>query len=119
MKALVLSLVTLVSATAFAGINDSKLEVRHLNLIKREIAIQCDLVRPVLTVVDHKVTPIRIDQGILDYKYETVFEVSNRQDGGMPDLYDVTVESAYHDMYDHQAQNWGVYSVESVKCVLQ
>lgn len=115
MKALILSLITLFSVSALAV----ELEVRHQNLIKREIAIQCDLVRPVLTILSHKVTPVRVDQGILDYKYETVFNVSNRQDGGMPDIYTVTVESSYHDMYDHEAQDWGAYSVNSVKCVLQ
>lgn len=116
MKALLLSLVTLFSATVLAGTENSQLEVRHQNLIQQEIAIQCELRRPVLTVVEHKVTPIRIDQGILDYRYETVFKVSNREDGGMPDLYEVKVVSSYHDMYDHEAQDWGAYSVDSVKC---
>lgn len=116
MKALIFALVSLVSVSAFAVIKDSQLDLRHQALIEKAITEQCSMRRASFVELNTKITPVRVDQGILDYRYETVLEVTDRVDQGVFDLYTVTVESKYSDMYDHQAQTWGAYSVQSVKC---
>jgi hypothetical protein len=39
-------------------------------------------------------------------------------DQGVFDTYKVIVESAIFSAYDHQAQDWGIIEVQSVKCTM-
>lgn len=119
MKALILTIVSVLSVSAFANIENSKFEKRHQDLIKKSIIENCSMRRASFVELSNKTKTIRVDQGIIDYEYETVLEVTDRVDQGVSDLYTVTVKSSYSDMYDHSSQNWGAYSVESVNCIIK
>ncbi len=118
MKTLALTLVTLVSTSAFA-IGNSNLDKRHQAAIKKAVIEQCSFRQGTFEEVKTDSTPIRVDQGILDYDYVTVLKAVDRVDQGVFDDYIVTVKSHYSDSYDHEARDWGHYYVSSVKCELQ
>lgn len=46
----------------------------------------------------------------------TILTGKQRMDQNIYDTFTISVESLYSDMYDHTNKDWGVYSVESVKC---
>lgn len=117
-----MKLVSILSLAALSfsalAINNSSLEPRHQAAIEAAVKKQCDMKKLSLTEIESEATPNRIDQGILDYEYVTVLEGKNQFDQGQFDYYRVTVESYYSDSYDHDARDWGSYSVSSVKCEL-
>ncbi len=117
-----MKLVSILSLAALSfsalAINNSSLEPRHQAAIEAAVKKQCDMKKIALTEIESEATPNRIDQGILDYEYVTVLEGKNQFDQGQFDYYRVTVESYYSDSYDHDARDWGSYSVSSVKCEL-
>lgn len=115
MKLFTLSLATLFSISAFA-IENSKLSPRHQAAIKNAISNQCSFRLASFKELITESTPIRVDQGILDYEYVTTLIATDRIDQGIRDHYKVTVYSNYYDSYDHEAKDWGIYQVESVKC---
>lgn len=117
MKASMFILITFMSFSAFA-IKNSNLEQRHQKAVKEAIVEKCSFRMGTYEELKTIATPIRVDQGILDYNYTTVLKAVDRVDSGVRDNYLVTVESHYGDTYDHDARDWGVYWVSSVNCEL-
>lgn len=108
-----------VGMTANATLNNSKLDLRHQALIEKAAAAQCGMNRGHVTEVSTVATPIKVDQGITDYTYVTELEVAIRVDQVFYDYYKVEVKSNYFDHYDHEAKDWGVYTIESVSTCVQ
>lgn len=117
MKTLALTLATLISMSAFA-IENSQLEERHQETIKKAVIEKCSFRRAKFIEIKSEATPIRVDQGILDFNYVTKLKVEDRIDQGIKDDYLVTIESHYYDSYDHDEKDWGIYRVSSVQCEL-
>lgn len=109
-----LVLVLFAVSSASAKIENSALESRHQDLIEKAIESKCQFVPGSLVEIATQVTPVRVDQGIMDYKYETVLQFKVRVDQMLFDIYEVTVRSAFAAAYDHVSQEWGIYDIESV-----
>ena len=118
MKTLLALSILILSQTSQAALINSVFEVRHSNSIESAIESSCGSFRD-LTIVDSKQETINIDNGIKDIKYTTILTGLQRLDQNIFDSYKITVESTYSDMYDHQSQNWGFYSVDSVSCTME
>lgn len=118
MKFSLVLLSSFVALSATAKLQNANYEDRHAKLIEERIVSDCGYMRD-LELVNFNVKTIRVDQGITDREYKTVLSGKQRMDQNIFDTYDITVESTYSDMYDHVNKDWGVYSVESVKCVMQ
>ena len=110
-------LFVLLTQQAFAWIPNSKLEPRHQTVIAQAIINKCFHFSEI-EERSSRSEMIQIDQGIRDYSFISEYQVRVWVDQGLFDDYRVIVQSYYADHYDHQAQNWGHYSVESVKCDL-
>jgi len=113
MKFLAIAIFSLFAVSANAAIENSSLELRHQNLIEQAVTAKCGFNRG-LVEVSTITTEIRVDQGIVDYKFDSVFEMTVRIDQGIFDTYVVRVLSSYYDHYDHNAKDWGVYEIDSV-----
>ena len=107
-------LVCFVVSSADAKIENSSLELRHQELIEKAVEAKCQIYPASFVEVSTLVAPIRIDQGVTDYKYETVLQFKVRVDQMIFDTYEVTVSSAYTAAYDHASQAWGLYEIEAV-----
>lgn len=105
----------LIGLTTQAAIINSNFEARHNNKIVDAIGDSCNVMSE-LTLVSTKKETVRIDQGITDYKFTSVFTGKQRYDQNMFDHYEITVESWLNDGYDHQTGEANWYYVESVKC---
>ena len=118
MKKMLLLTSLLLSQVSFAAISESKLELRHQALIEKAINANCGKFRE-LTEVNTSEVVIQIDQGVRDIKYTTILTGLHRLDQNIFDRYEIVVESEYTDMYDHSAQDWGVYSVAKITCRME
>ena len=118
MKTLTFALSLLVAQSSLAAIINSNYQSRHQQIIEKAIQTNCGFFRD-LTQVSSKAKVIQIDQGIQDVQYTTVFSGVQRIDQGVFDTYKIIVESEYSDHYDHEARDWGHFSVTSVKCELK
>jgi hypothetical protein len=117
MKTTIIALSLLVSQVSFAAIINSTYAVRHQQVIKQAIERNCGFLGD-LTQVSSKEKVIQIDQGIRDVHYTTVLSGFQLIDQGVFDDYRITIKSEYADHYDHDARDWGHFSVTSVKCEL-
>jgi hypothetical protein len=106
-----------VATPSFAYIDGPELSPRHQAVIAKAVAEKCSLSGK-LTEVFTDVRLDRVDQGVIDYYYTSEFTLINHIDQGVFDTYKVIVESALLSAYDHNAQDWGVISVQSVECSL-
>lgn len=113
MKLLVAALFTLTSTLSFASLRHTGYEARHIALIERAIVKNCGPMLG-LDLISKFERVHRVDQGIRDVYYVTVLLGVQNNVG-----YKVKVESSYADMYDHSAQNWGLYTVDSVDCSIE
>lgn len=113
MKFLSFILIALSIETAFAV--DTPVDSRHLQILTEAISSQCGISGE-MSVISNKEEEIRIDQGIIDYHYNTQLSVQVSIDQNMYDEYLVATESELISMYDHASQNWGVYNVIKVTC---
>lgn len=95
--------------TAMAAIPGSNYELRHQDIIVNALEKDCGRFEDLQQISSQEVE-IRIDQGIKDVKFTTVLH---------GDSYTITVESYLSDSYDHAAREWGIYSVDRVKCELE
>jgi len=118
MKNLVFALTLISSNLTFASIANSSLEKKHQDVIEKAIEKNCGFFRD-LTEVRSEATVIRVDQGIIDVKYSTVFTGLQRMDQNIFDTYIITVESDYADTYDHASKDWGIYSASNVTCTME
>lgn len=115
MKTVLVLFTVLVAQLASAEVKNSAYEARHLSLIEQSVQKNCEIYTD-LTQVSSTETVVRVDQGIQDVYFTTVLEARVRFDQGVWDDYTIIVESVLADAYDHSSQNWGIYSVNSVKC---
>lgn len=118
MKTLTLSLALMISTASFASIRDSHYETRHVKAIETAIQKNCGKLKD-LTQVSSASEVIQVDQGIRDVIYKTVLTGQKRIDQTLFDNYTITVISTYADAYDHNHRDWGIYGVDSVKCVME
>jgi hypothetical protein len=103
---------------ALASIPGSDLEVRHQELIMKAIDNKCGSMFN-LKQIKSTAKEIRIDQGIIDFEFITVIEGTLKIDQGFFVDYLVTVKSYYSSSYDHEAQDYGVYSIDDLSCDLK
>lgn len=116
MKRIILLTLLTLNITAQADILNSDLDPVHQKLITEAVAEKCYLSGD-LTLVANTTKVDVVDQGIRDIYFTTKFTTTDTYDQNISDKYLVTVNSVKSDQYDHVNKNWGVYLVESVKCV--
>lgn len=109
----------LLSQNSFAAIYHSNYEPRHLAVIEEAVGRLCGVSTEALIQTSESVETVKIDQGITDYNYTTALETQVRIDQNIFEVKKMIVKSHYADMYDHNAKDWGVYSVESVNCDIE
>jgi hypothetical protein len=105
----------LIGSQAFSAIQNSKLELRHQELIQNSLLQSCGSFRN-LKEVQTTVIQQQVDQGIIDYYFTSLFHFTIRVDNGVFDQYKALVRSSYHSAYDHQSGHWGLYQVNQVNC---
>lgn len=116
MKHILLSLIaTLLGTTCFANLQNSSYSPRHQQAIRTAIKVECGF-EGIFKQESSKVEAVSVDQGITDYSFTTVLTYAHKIDQGVFDHSVITVYSHLSDMYDHEANDWGTYSVISVKC---
>ncbi len=111
-------LTVLLSTVLLSTIAEAKSQIdqRHQSAMSQAIENSCGYFRnlEVLSVTEEV---IRVDQGITDVEYVTTLVGEQRLDQAIFNTYEITVKSKYFDMYDHATQNWGLHSVDSVRCI--
>jgi hypothetical protein len=117
MKMILAILMLSIAMPSFATVIGSELSARHQAVIAKAVAEKCYLSGE-LTEVKTEVRVDQIDQGVIDYYYTTEMTAIDPIDQGVFDTYKVIVESAIFSAYDHQAQDWGIIEVQSVKCTM-
>lgn len=117
MKMILAVLMLSISLPSFANIIGSELSPRHQAVIAKAVAEKCYL-SDELTEVKTEVRVDRIDQGVIDYYYTSEFTTKQHLDQYIFDTYKVVVESAIFSGYDHEAQDWGMIDIQSVKCTM-
>ncbi|MBY0553632.1 hypothetical protein K2P97_03830 [bacterium] len=115
MKTLSVVFLLLLSQISSAAIKFSAYDLRHQEAIEKAIIGNCG-VNGVIIQLSSLESPIKVDQGIIDFNYVTEIMVRQGVDQYQFDEYPVTVYSSYSDNYDHSTQNWGVYHVTKVVC---
>ncbi len=118
MKIVSVLLVLLAGSIAQAQIINSNLEARHQALIQKAIAEQCHF-KGELSEVGTISKETSIDQGIVDVSFVTILEFTERVDQVIFNKYEATVVSNYYSAYDHDAKDWGLYQIESVRCTMK
>lgn len=113
MKFLIALSLAVLSISALASSHSE----RHLAAITKAVAEKC-FIASKLTEVKTIVREDRVDQGVVDYYYSSEFTAVVRIDQGVFDTYRVAVESAIFSAYDHEARDWGLIAVDSVKCTM-
>lgn len=116
MKSIVFGFLVLVAQASSAYLQNSTYDARHQSVIRTAIENNCGLYGGVITQTSAMEFPKQIDQGITDVDYVTDFTVQVAVDQYDFDTHTVQVYSSFADMYDHNAQDWGSYSVTSVNC---
>ena len=104
----------LLAMPAMAEIENSNFTPRHQAMIEAAVEAKCGFRSYGMAEVYTKATAHRVDQGIVDYKYETLLEVKSKIDQMQYDIYEVVVHSSYYSQYDHNAKDWGAYEIDSV-----
>lgn len=109
MKSILLATVALLIGTAAqAEILNSQYDSRHQAMLEKASLKACGITEGTLTQVYSSVVKHKVDQGIIDYYFTTQLTINN--------TYTVTAQTLIADGYDHTAQDWGMYSVESIIC---
>lgn len=88
---------------------------RHQELIMKSILNSCGYFQNLIEV-QYTIVEKIVDQGIIDYDFQTIYQYTNRVDNGLFDQYQAIVDSSYHSAYDHQAETWGIFVVQNVQC---
>lgn len=118
MKKLLIGFIALTSVSAFASLNKTGYEARHISVVEKALEEKCGRFKN-LELVEKSEVVDRVDQGIRDVYYTTVLTGKKRLDQNIFDTYEIIIKSEYADMYDHTNQDWGVYSVSSVSCEMK
>jgi hypothetical protein len=104
--------------TAFALQSQaSELTKRHLSLIAQAVQKKCHIFST-LHLESEEVEEDRIDQGVRDYHFTSLFSAQVEFDQGQWDNYEIDVQSSMYSGYDHTAQDWGLIQIHSVECRL-
>ncbi len=111
----ILAIIFFIPFTALGSIQGSPFSPRHQLAIANAVQQTCGLAFSV-NYLSHSQYDERVDQGIVDTHYSTLLVRMIRIDQGVFDYYRVTVRSSFLSQYDHDAQDWGVYTVDSVTC---
>lgn len=115
MKSLATSLIIVIGfatqAQAYVDFTSQQQEV-----VRKAITESCGYMRH-LTQVGQSQQTVVVDQGVRDHYYTTVLTGERRLDQNYFDAYTITVKSSLIDGYDHQAQTWGMFSVQEVSCI--
>lgn len=119
MKLIMMVLTLILVQTAFAQIENSNYEKRHQVLIENSVRNKCSVRMGNLTQLSSVEETVQVDQGVRDTYFSTVLQGFYRIDQGQYDEYEITVRSVRFEAYDHDAQSWGQYSVDSVQCVMK
>ncbi len=117
MKNLLIAFVLMfgLSQLAMANSADSKVtNKRHIQLVLNTLAEACQLDDFGMTELSTMVTELKIDNGIIDYAYQSQFKVFNREDGRHNEEFLIEIDTNYTHAYDHDAKDWGIYSVSRV-----
>lgn len=109
MKSILLATIALIIGTAAqAEILNSQYDSRHQAMLEKASLKACGVNHGALTQVYSSVVKHKVDQGITDYYFTTQLTLNN--------TYTITAQTMLADAYDHTAQDWGIYSVESIIC---
>lgn len=122
MKTILLTVIALLIGTAAqAEILNSQYDARHQAMLEEAVAKACNSYNPArkLVQVSSSVVKHKVDQGITDLYFTTELELTIKIDQGVYDIYKVKAETMLADAYDHNAQDWGIYSVEGITCEMQ
>lgn len=117
MKNLFIAIVVLFGFTQQVMANSSDAKItnqRHFNLVLNTIAEACPLDYFYIVELSTVVTETKVDNGIVDYAYHSQFKVFNREDGRHDEEYVIEIDTNYSHAYDHEAKDWGIYSVSRV-----
>lgn len=112
------SFILLVSLLSSLSSFANSLEPRHSKMIEMAISSQCGRMFS-LDLINTKSTLLMRDNGNQIIGFISKFEGARRIDQGVFDYLEITVESTYADGYDHSAGDWGLFSVDSVRCELK
>lgn len=91
-------------------------EVRHQLLLKQAAMKQCQVTKAYSEWVLLSTKQIQIDQGVIDYDFVSeirLVDVISQAE------YRVQINSNYRSTYDHTAQEWGQFSIDSVSPCIQ
>jgi hypothetical protein len=112
------SFILLVSLLSSLSSFANSLEPRHSKMIEMAISSECGQMFS-LDLINTKSTVLMSDNGNQIIGFISKFEGARRIDQGVFDYLEITVESTYADGYDHSARDWGLFSVDSVRCELK
>ncbi|AZZ37525.1 hypothetical protein CIK05_12210 [Bdellovibrio sp. qaytius] len=108
MKTILLTIALLVGTAAQAEILNSQYDARHLAMLEKASLKACGVTSGTFVQIYSSVVKHKVDQGIVDAYYTTQLTLNN--------TYTVTAQTLIADGYDQAAQDWGIYSVESITC---
>lgn len=114
MRSFILFVSLIFSLSSFAN----SLEPRHLRTIEKAISSECGPMFR-LDLIKTKSTVLMNDNGNRVVGFVSKFDGLRRIDQGVFDSFEITVESTYADGYDHSARDWGLFSVDTVRCELK
>jgi hypothetical protein len=97
-------------------IQDSSYDQRHQKMLYESALESCKVLGGKAVQISSKEEAVHIDNGIVDYIYDTVIELTVQIDQGVRDVYVVDIQSRQSDHYDHNDQDWGAYSIEYSTC---
>lgn len=107
-------LLSFTAISSFAQLQSSVLDSRHQTVIANAVSQRCGVIASLIQL-SNITTPIKIDQGITDFNYETELVARVRIDQGQYDEYKIKVFSHYSDAFDHSSRNWGSFSVQTIQ----
>lgn len=113
------SVLTLAASLSHAQITNSGYDPRHEALITKAVFKACGVSFGKIELTSKNVTKDVVDQGVIDTYYTSNLKMVVKIDQGVRDIYSIVVQSAMYAGYDHGAQDWGMYSVESATCELK
>ncbi len=116
MKTILLTFALLISTSAHAVIANSQYDSRHQTMLEQASLKACGVEGGKLVQVSSSVVKHVVDQGIIDLYYTTELELTVKAEVNVYRFYQVSVKSLFASAYDHTAQDWGIYSVESIIC---
>lgn len=104
--------------SAYAEISNSSYDQRHQAMLEVAIFSACEVAHGRMEQVASQQIERRVDSGVTDVYFSTEIRLSVKVDQGVFDHYKVITRSIKSSAYDHDAKDWGIYSIESVRCEL-